>query len=171
MDALRAKLRYLNTAHDALQTDISVTKRATEKADVDMTQAQVDKEKQVRAAQTHTVYIVHLVTVMYVQCVRMYVCTYMVIVYSCAPVSKKTVVGIHMMASMLFYCAHTCSHTCTHLQDLYVDRLTEEVQRVEEQAALYKAQCAAQTQDSQAVKEALTEAAMELEVRTQEGWA
>ena len=51
-----------------------------------------------------------------------------------------------------------------------MDRLTEEVQRVEEQAALYKAQCAAQTQDSQAVKEALAEAAMELEVRTQEGW-
>ena len=53
MDTLRAKLRYLTTAHDALQTDISVTKRATEKADVDMTQAQVDKEKQVGAAHTH----------------------------------------------------------------------------------------------------------------------
>ena len=53
MDTLRAKLRYLSTAHDALQTDISVTKRASEKADVDMTQAQVDKEKQV-SAHTHT---------------------------------------------------------------------------------------------------------------------
>ena len=56
------------------------------------------------------------------------------------------------------------THTCTLPQDLYVDRLTEEVQRLEEQVALYKAQCTAQAQDSQAVKEALTEAAMELEV-------
>ena len=54
MDNLRAKLRYLSKAHDALQTDISVTKRATEKADVDMTQAQIDKEKQVSAIHTHT---------------------------------------------------------------------------------------------------------------------
>ena len=52
MDTLRAKLRYLSTAQDALQTDISVTKRASEKADVDMTRAQVDKEKQV-SAHTH----------------------------------------------------------------------------------------------------------------------
>ena len=45
-----------------------------------------------------------------------------------------------------------------------MDHLTEEVQRAEEQVALYKAQCAAQCQDSQAVKEALAEATMELEV-------
>ena len=50
-------------------------------------------------------------------------------------------------------------------QDMYVDRLTEEVQRAEEQVALYKAQCSTQSQDTQAVKEALSEAAMELEVR------
>ena len=105
---------------------------------------------------------------MYIHTVRMYVVhgDY-ILMCTC---EQNTVVGSRMMASMLFYCAHTRSHTCTHLQDLYVDRLTEEVQRVEEQAALYKAQCAAQTQDSQAVKEALAEAAMELEVRTREGW-
>ena len=57
------------------------------------------------------------------------------------------------------------THTHTHLpQDMYVDRLTEEVQRAEEQVALYRAQCSAQSQDTQAVKEALSEAAMELEV-------
>lgn len=61
------------------------------------------------------------------------------------------------------------THTCTLPQDLFVDRLTEEVQRLEEQVALYKAQCTAQAQDSEAVKEALAEAAMELEVRGWEG--
>ena len=67
MDTLRAKLRYLSTAHDALQTDISVTKRASEKADVDMTQAQVDKEKQVSAhTHTHTHTHKHHFIVMYV---------------------------------------------------------------------------------------------------------
>lgn len=46
-----------------------------------------------------------------------------------------------------------------------MDHLTQEVQRAEEQVALYKAQCSAQSQDSAAVKEALAEATMELEVR------
>ena len=62
MDNLRAKLRYLSKAHDALQTDISVTKRATEKADVDMTQAQIDKEKQVSAVHTHMYHLYKMYT-------------------------------------------------------------------------------------------------------------
>ena len=47
-----------------------------------------------------------------------------------------------------------------------MNRLTEEVQRLEEDVALYGAQRAAQEQETKAVKEALSEAVMELEVGT-----
>ena len=47
MDSLRTKLRYLTDAHSTVQTDIAVTKRATEKATVDVTKAQDEKQKQV----------------------------------------------------------------------------------------------------------------------------
>ena len=76
-----------------------------------------------------------------------------------------------MTSCVAFMTTVLYTHTCTLPQDLYVDRLTEEVQRLEEQVALYKAQCTAQAQDSQVVKEALAEAAMELEVRGYMGGA
>ncbi|KAG7268147.1 hypothetical protein CRUP_023691 [Coryphaenoides rupestris] len=41
--------------------------------------------------------------------------------------------------------------------DLYVDRLTKDLERVTEQAALYDAQTAGQTRETQAAKEALSE--------------
>lgn len=94
VDTLRTKLMYVTSAHDTVRTDIAVTKRATEKATVDLAKAQGDKQK----------------------------------------------------------------------QDLYVDRLTEEGQRLEEDVGLYKVQCTAQSQETREVKEALREAAMELEM-------
>ena len=51
-----------------------------------------------------------------------------------------------------------------HLQDLYLDRLTSQIASLEEQLALNDAQYSAQTQETKAVKENLTEANMELEV-------
>ena len=42
-----AKLKYLSDAHETLKTDIAVTKRAAEKTDVDMTDAQIEKKEQV----------------------------------------------------------------------------------------------------------------------------
>lgn len=47
-------------------------------------------------------------------------------------------------------------------QDLYVERLTKEMERQTEQAALYEAQTSAQTDEKQAAKEALSEAEMEM---------
>ena len=44
-----AKLKYLSDAHKTLTTDIAVTKRAAEKADVGMIRAQTEKNEQVSA--------------------------------------------------------------------------------------------------------------------------
>ena len=49
-------------------------------------------------------------------------------------------------------------------QDLCVNRLTEEVQNLEEQVALYAAQTKVQTEESRSLKDAITESATELEV-------
>ena len=49
-------------------------------------------------------------------------------------------------------------------QDLYLERLTQQSHELEEQLALYDAQASAQLQETRAVKEALTDASMELEV-------
>ena len=50
------------------------------------------------------------------------------------------------------------------LQDMYLDRLTREVQQMEERNSLLVAQWQAQAQDTKAMKEAVTEATMEMEV-------
>jgi chromosome segregation ATPase len=50
-------------------------------------------------------------------------------------------------------------------QDLYVDRLTERVDKLKEEMAMYEAQIIAQTEETRAAKEALMEAHMEMEVR------
>ncbi|PIK45458.1 hypothetical protein BSL78_17690, partial [Apostichopus japonicus] len=47
--------------------------------------------------------------------------------------------------------------------DLYVDRLTENVDKLREQIALYEAQCQAQNEETKAAKEALFEARSEIE--------
>ena len=52
----------------------------------------------------------------------------------------------------------------TPLQDLYLDHLTSRTHSLDEQLALYDAQCSGQAQETKAIKEALTEATMELEV-------
>ena len=49
-------------------------------------------------------------------------------------------------------------------QDLCLDRLTFQVHDLEEQLALSDMQCSAQSKETKAVKEALTDATMELEV-------
>ncbi|KAJ1129046.1 hypothetical protein NDU88_007417 [Pleurodeles waltl] len=48
-------------------------------------------------------------------------------------------------------------------QDLFVDRLTREADRLREQIALYEAQLEAQTQDTKAARETVAEACMEIE--------
>uniref|UniRef100_UPI003AAAC844 coiled-coil domain-containing protein 40 n=1 Tax=Centroberyx gerrardi TaxID=166262 RepID=UPI003AAAC844 len=48
-------------------------------------------------------------------------------------------------------------------QDLYVERLTKDMERLMEQIAMYEAQAAAQAQETQAAKEALSEAQMEMD--------
>jgi len=48
VESLGAKLKYLTDAHKTLKTDIAVTKRAAEKTDVDMVEAQVEKKEQVQ---------------------------------------------------------------------------------------------------------------------------
>ena len=47
MESQGAKLKYLSDAHETLRTDIAVTKRAAEKTDVDMIEAQTEKKEQV----------------------------------------------------------------------------------------------------------------------------
>ncbi|KAK6170441.1 hypothetical protein SNE40_018834 [Patella caerulea] len=49
-------------------------------------------------------------------------------------------------------------------QDLYVDRLVERVDKLKEEMAMYEAQITAQSEETKAAKEALTEAYMEIEV-------
>ena len=48
-----------------------------------------------------------------------------------------------------------------------MDKLTHEVHQVEEQIALLEAQWHAQAQDTKSIKEAVTAASMEMEVRSQ----
>ncbi|XP_033121483.1 coiled-coil domain-containing protein 40-like [Anneissia japonica] len=48
-------------------------------------------------------------------------------------------------------------------QDLYVNRLTENVDKLREEIALHEAQCSAQAEETKAAKEALSEARMEIE--------
>jgi len=50
------------------------------------------------------------------------------------------------------------------LQDLLVDRLVEQVDRLREEIAMYEAQLSAQSDETKAAKEALTEAYMEIDV-------
>lgn len=50
------------------------------------------------------------------------------------------------------------------MQDLYVDRLVERVDKLREEIAMYEAQLSAQTSETKATKEALSEAHMEIEV-------
>ncbi|XP_070710661.1 coiled-coil domain-containing protein 40 [Pempheris klunzingeri] len=48
-------------------------------------------------------------------------------------------------------------------QDLYVERLTKDMERLTQQVAMYEAQASAQAAETQAAKEALSEAEMEME--------
>ena len=50
------------------------------------------------------------------------------------------------------------------LQDLYVDRLVERVDKLREEIALNEAQMTAQKEETTATKDALSEAYMEMEV-------
>lgn len=50
------------------------------------------------------------------------------------------------------------------LQDLYLDHLTSRTHDLDEELALLEVQRSAQAQETKAVKEALTDATMELEV-------
>ncbi|KAG9350054.1 hypothetical protein JZ751_026407 [Albula glossodonta] len=50
-----------------------------------------------------------------------------------------------------------------NMQDLYVERLTQQVERLTEQVGLYNIQTAEQAAETQAAKEALTEAQMEMD--------
>lgn len=50
------------------------------------------------------------------------------------------------------------------LQDLYVDRLVEQVDKLREEIAISEAQLTAQLEETKAAREALTEASMEIEV-------
>lgn len=68
---------------------------------------------------------------------------------------------------MLFQCLKSCLvlQSNSHIfQDLYVDQLTQDVDKIEQQIALTHAQCQAQAQETKAMKELLAEATMELEV-------
>lgn len=49
-------------------------------------------------------------------------------------------------------------------QDLFVDRLVEQVDKLREEVAMYEAQITAQTEETRAAKDALMEANMEMEV-------
>ena len=66
--------------------------------------------------------------------------------------------------SMLHIIYHTHVYTHAHSQDLFVDHLTSRAHSLEEQLALHDAQRRAQAQERKALKEAVTEATMELEV-------
>ena len=50
------------------------------------------------------------------------------------------------------------------LQDLYVDRLVERVDRLKEDIAMFEAQISAQAEETKVARDALMEANMEIEV-------
>ena len=52
----------------------------------------------------------------------------------------------------------------TCFQDLFVDRLVERVDKLREEISMYEAQMTAQSEETKAAREALTEANMEIEV-------
>ncbi|XP_039265191.1 coiled-coil domain-containing protein 40-like isoform X1 [Styela clava] len=93
VENLATRLFYMKRAKEDVQSDISVMKRAAEKAEVEISQSEVDKKR----------------------------------------------------------------------QDLYIDRLTERVEQLREMIAMYEAQQSAQSQETKAAKEALSEARTEIE--------
>ena len=95
VEEVTGRLRFLTGAHQTVQDDIALTRRATEKTTADVTKAEEDKLN----------------------------------------------------------------------QDLYLDKLTSQIAGLEEEIALHDAQYSAQCQETKAVKENLTEASLELEVR------
>uniref|UniRef100_A0A8C7H1D4 Coiled-coil domain 40 molecular ruler complex subunit n=1 Tax=Oncorhynchus kisutch TaxID=8019 RepID=A0A8C7H1D4_ONCKI len=66
-------------------------------------------------------------------------------------------------ASRKAYSEKTQAEEQKHKQDLYVERLTKHMERLTEQIALYKVQTIAQSEETQAAKEALSEAQMEMD--------
>ena len=46
METAASRLRYMNEAYETIKKDIALTVRATEKAMVDMSKAQIDKLQQ-----------------------------------------------------------------------------------------------------------------------------
>ncbi|KAJ8037566.1 Coiled-coil domain-containing protein 40 [Holothuria leucospilota] len=93
LENLSLHLFYMTNAKEDIRSDIAVMRRAAEKADSEVAQSEIEKQK----------------------------------------------------------------------QDLYVDRLTENVDKLREQIALYEAQCQAQNEETKAAKEALFEARTEIE--------
>ena len=77
-------------------------------------------------------------------------------------------ISYSVICATISYLYHTATQHYTHfyLQDIYLDRLTRQIASLEEQLSLYDAQYSAQSQETKAVKENLTEADMELEVYT-----
>lgn len=55
-------------------------------------------------------------------------------------------------------------HDSSVIQDLFVDRLVERVDKLKEEIAMYEAQLTAQLEETKAAKEQLMEAYMEIEV-------
>ncbi|XP_055762960.1 coiled-coil domain-containing protein 40 [Salvelinus fontinalis] len=66
-------------------------------------------------------------------------------------------------ASRKAYSEKTQAEEQKHKQDLYVERLTKHMERLTEQIALYEVQTIAQSEETQAAKEALSEAQMEMD--------
>uniref|UniRef100_A0A4W5QVW7 Coiled-coil domain 40 molecular ruler complex subunit n=1 Tax=Hucho hucho TaxID=62062 RepID=A0A4W5QVW7_9TELE len=66
-------------------------------------------------------------------------------------------------ASRKAYSEKTQAEEQKHKQDLYVERLTKHMERLTEKIALYEVQTIAQSEETQAAKEALSEAQMEMD--------
>lgn len=94
VENLALRLFYVNNAKDDVRSDIAVMKRAAERADAEVAEAESSKRQ----------------------------------------------------------------------QDLYVDRLVEQVDKLREDIALTEAQLTAQLEETKAAREALSEASMEIEV-------
>lgn len=52
------------------------------------------------------------------------------------------------------------------MQDLYINKLTEKIRKLEEQLALQSAQLGAQAKEAEMARETLAEASKEMEVRS-----
>ena len=140
VENLASRVLYMQEAKEDVRSDIAVMKRAAEKAHGEVTEAEQLKKKQVRWILTEIILLPYI----YRQWLTIMSC-----INSCIFHRRDGIVNFHCRS---------------FLQDFLVDRLTQKVDRLHEEIAMYEAQAFAQEEETRSAQKTLSEAITEIEV-------